>query len=316
MTLVLAGLVVAAIAAPHVLSLERARPATAATIWMAALALRALSAVFIALVAIIHLRATELFALVTHWCWHAVVPPLATHLGLNGHQLGDAASIAPFFALAASLVSVAYGVTRASRAIQCFVSGASIGRGPQDSVIVGGSHVLVAAAGIARPQVLVSAGALAALDDGELRAGLAHEEGHIARWHRFVLLLAELFRAWARFLPGTSRAMAELHFHLERDADDWAVRHADPLDLASAICKAAGGAPTAPVMALSGSAGRRRVELLLGPQTEPGGSAGGARLIAAAMVALTLLLATLLPAAASAGVHELRTDRSAHHCPA
>lgn len=313
MTLLLAAIVVGAIAAPHLLRLERARPSVAATIWLAALALRALSAVFVALFTIFYLRASEVFGLVTHWCWHAVIPVLATHLGLNGHELGNAATIAPSFALAASLVSVAYGLARATRAIGALIRRASIGRGPEDSLIVGGSEVLVAAAGLARPRVVVSAGALAAFDDGELRAGLAHERGHIVRRHRFVLLVAEFFRAGARFVPGTKRAMEELAFHLERDADAWATRQSDPLDLASAICKAAGAKPVGTSMALSGSGGSRRVEQLLSGQSGHDGRL--VRLLAAGMVALTLALLALLPAATWAGAQELRADRSVHHCP-
>jgi Zn-dependent protease with chaperone function len=315
MTLLLAAAVVCAIAAPHFLALDGARPGVAATIWLAALALRALSAVFVALFAIFYLPASEIFGLVTHWCWQAVIPVLATHLPLGGHELGNVATVVPSFALAASLVSVAYGLARASRAIRVFIRRSSIGRGPQDTVIVGGAEFLVAAAGLARPRVLVSAGALAALDEGELRAGLAHERGHIAHRHRFVLLVAEFFRAGARFLPGTRRAMDELSFHLERDADAWAMRRSDPLDLASAICKAAGVTPigcSIAVSALSGHGGRRRVEQLLSGQS--GRSSRLTRGLAAGMVGLTLALVALLPAVTWAGVHELRADRSVHHC--
>jgi Zn-dependent protease with chaperone function len=315
MTLLLAATVVCAIAAPHFLALDRARPSLAAIIWLAALAVRALSAVFVALFAIFYLPASEVFGLVTHWCWHAVIPVMATRLPLGGHELGDVATVAPSFALAASLVSVAYGLARASRAVRVFMRRSSIGRGPQDSVIVGGSEVLVAAAGLARPRVVVSAGALAALDDAELRAGLAHEHGHIAHRHRFVMLVAEFFRAGARFLPGTRRAMDELAFHLERDADTWAMRQSDPLDLASAICKAAGVTPVGTsiaLSALSGNGGRRRVEHVLSGQS--GRSSRLTRGLAAGMVGLTLALVALLPAVTSAGVHELRADRSVHHC--
>lgn len=313
MALLLAAVVAGAIATPHLLELDRARPAVAATIWLTALALRALSAVFVALFAIFYLRASEVFGLVTHWCWHAVIPFLATHLGLNGHELGNAATIAPSFALAVSLISVLYGLLRAWRAIRVLLRRTSIGQGPQDSVIVGGAEILVAAAGLTRPRIVVSAGALAALDDGELRAGLAHERGHIARHHRFVLLVAEFFRAGARFLPGTKRAMEELAFHLERDADAWAARHSDPLDLASAICKAAGVKPVGTTMALGGHAGRRRVEQLLNGSSDAHGRLAHA--LAATMLVLTLSLLALLPAATWAGVHELRHDRSAHYCP-
>ena len=57
---------------------------------------------------------------------------------------------------------------------------------------VADGELLVAAAGLRRPRVLVSAGALLALDDDELEASLEHERGHIARRHRYVLVVSEL----------------------------------------------------------------------------------------------------------------------------
>ncbi len=186
-----------AIALPHALRLERCEPATAATIWLAALALRALAAVYVAAFLVFFLPATALFDMFTHWCWHTVVPLLATHLGLNGHMFGDAATIAPSFVLAASAVSVAFGLARAARAVRALVQRGALGPGPQDSVIVGGADVMVAAAGIRRPRIVVSAGALTVLEDDELIASIDHERGHISRRHRFGLLFAELCRGWA-----------------------------------------------------------------------------------------------------------------------
>lgn len=219
MSAALTGLVLGAIALPHLLRLRRVEPMVAVTLWGSVLALRALTGVFIALWLVFFMPHSALFNAITHWCWEALIPLLATQLGLDGHQLGDAASIVPSFLLVASMLSVAFGVARAARSAQRLLNGHSLGAGPQDSVIVGGPEVVVAAAGIRRPQVIVTAGALIALDDDELAAGLEHERGHIARRHRFVMVFAELCRATARFLPGNHRAVSELTFHLERDAD-------------------------------------------------------------------------------------------------
>jgi len=207
---VLAGL---AIAAPHVLRLETAHPATAAAIWFAALSLRALVALFFAVFVVLYLPTTALFDLVTHWCWHAVLPVVTTHLGLSGHSIGDVALLAPMLGLAASLMSVSFGLWRATRTIRAWVRSTSIGPGPQHSVIVGEHDVVVAAAGFRRPKVIVSAGALTTFDDEELAASLAHERGHIAHRHRFVLASAEVCRSLARLLPGTRRAVGELGDH-------------------------------------------------------------------------------------------------------
>ena len=77
--------------------------------------------------------------------------------------------------------------------------------------------------GCGRPRIVISAGALVALDDAELLASLDHERGHIALRHRYLLVAGELARAVARFLPGTRAAARELVFSLERDADRYAL---------------------------------------------------------------------------------------------
>jgi Zn-dependent protease with chaperone function len=88
------------------------------------------------------------------------------------------------------------------------VAAHAVGLGPRNSLIVGGSDVLFAVAGLIQPRIVVSAGALASLDDDELAAGFDHEAGHIARRHRFVMLLALGLRALGRAVPGSGRASA------------------------------------------------------------------------------------------------------------
>lgn len=304
MSLAIALLAVIAIAVPHVLRLEGAHPATAAAIWLAALSLRALVALFLAVFVILYLPTTRVFDLVTHWCWHGVLPVVTTHLGLNGHSIGDIALLAPTLGLAASLISVSFALWRAARTIRRWVRRTAIGPGPQHSVIVGEQDVVVAAAGFRRPTVIVSAGALTAFDDEELAASLAHERGHIARRHRFVLASAAVCRSLARLLPGTGMALAELTFHVERDADRWAVeRRHEPTALASAICKAAQQrvCHSGALLPLGGGGVTRRVRQLLQSDGPP---ARKRRLdaLAVAMTALVVVLGLALPAAVMAGV--------------
>jgi len=318
MTLALAAAVLGALVAPHALRLDRVAPAIAATIWMAALVLRALTAVFCALFVVIYLPHTEFFAIVTHWCLHEVLPFLAVHLGLDGHRVGDLAILAPAFFLAASLLWVLFGVWRGARRVHQLLVREAIGRGPAQSLIVGGSEVFVAAAGLRRPAVLVSAGALTALDDEELAASLDHEQGHIARRHRFVLVAAETCRAVGRPLPGTRRAAQELAFHLERDADRYASERHGPLPLASAICKAA-TPPTLPIAAtaLAGGSVVRRVGLLTGdPPAVARQERAAAVALAAVLVTLVLGAAALLPAAAHAAYHGAAHSTDVDHCAA
>jgi len=166
----------------------------------------------------------------------------------------------------------------------------------------------------------VSAGALTALDDDELAAGLDHERGHIDRRHRFVIVLCELLRAVGRFVPGGGRALAEVHFHLERDADQFALaRQHDRLALASAICKAAMTPAAGPALShLGGSGVPERLRQLI---AEP--AQGGRRLArmalsgtAAVMVTLTLAALVAVPGTAIAGIKQaVEGSPQHHHCP-
>ncbi|MDQ3723040.1 MAG: M56 family metallopeptidase [Actinomycetota bacterium] len=318
MTLLAALLVGAAITAPHRLSLERAHPATAALIWLAAVCLRALVALFVVVFFVFYVPTTALFGAVTHWCWHTALPLMTSHLGLSGHSVADVALLAPVLALAVSLVSVSVGLWRAARSVSAWVRRTSIGPGPQESVIVGEHDIVVAAAGLRRPRVIVSAGALTSFDDEELAASLAHERGHIAHRHRFALVIAEVSRSLARLLPGTRRAVAELIFHLERDADRWAlVRSHDPIALASAICKAAQprGVARGALLTLSGGAVTRRVRQLL---EDTGAPCRRTRLdvLATGMVILVLGLSAALPSATLAGIAVAeQSGGTVRHCP-
>jgi hypothetical protein len=221
--------------------------------------------------------------------------PCAPHHQVAGHAVAAIGGLA----LAASLVWALARVAQAMLAVRRLVR-TPLGRGPEGSVIIGGDDVMLAAAGLARPTLVVSAGALARLDDAELAAAIAHERAHIRRRHRYVLLYAELCRVLGRPLPGTARAVRQLRFHIERDADRSAVRgRADRLALASAICKAATGARTrAGMAALGGDGTAARVRELLqdvGAVTGP----RGLRTIAVAVSGLAVAAALSLPSVVS-----------------
>jgi Zn-dependent protease with chaperone function len=298
--------------APHLLPQERVAAASGIALWTAVLFLRAILAMSLVVILVLFLPATQLFSLLTHWCLHAVVPFVAAHLGFDGHALGDAAVLVPGLVMAVSLVSVGFGLWRGTRAVRRWVQRSSLGPGPASSVIIRDSEVVVAAAGLREPRVVVSAGALLYLDDAELAAGLEHEWGHVRRRHRFISLSAELCRAISRLLPGGKRALAALRFHLERDADDYAVRRTgDPLALGSAICKAAQGGARGdgPAFAsLAGSGVPQRLRRLAQDRPPSDSRAGTwlARTLATLMVATALGLVAATPTLASAGLDQLR----------
>jgi Zn-dependent protease with chaperone function len=300
-----AVLVAAAIALPHRLRLERAPAGFASAIWLSALLLRALACLAAAVAVEVFVPTTGWLEPISDWCVKA------EGTVLSGHGAIDLVLALPALLLAGSLAAVIVGLYRASRRVQALLRERVLGSGPEGSVVVADGALLVAVAGLVRPRVVVSAGALVALDDEELLAALAHERGHIALRHRYVLVAGELARAVGRFLPGTRAAARELVFSLERDADRYALdRRHDPAVLASAICKAAGGATTPAALALGGGVVTRRARLLL----EGAAPAANLGLIALApvMVALVAAGAIALPFAAHAGYHE--SHRGLHHC--
>jgi Zn-dependent protease with chaperone function len=303
-----AAAIVAALAAPHLLDQSRLVPAAGIALWLGVLTLRAVVALTAAAITILFLPATELFRLLTHWCLHTVIPFFATHLGFDGHRLGDAAILVPSLVLALSALWAGFGVWSGARTVRRWLRRGSLGPGPRESVVVGGPDVVVAAAGLRDPRVVVSAGALIRLDDDELAAGLEHEWGHITRHHRFAAVVGQLLYGISRLLPGSSRALELLRFQLERDADEFAVRRTgDPLALASAISKAVtdtGAAEPTPALARLGGTGvPERLRLLLGeggvgPSSVGTTMARGLALLATVLaLALTFSAPSLAPAA-------------------
>ena len=316
MTLALAAVVVTGILLPHVLRLQRVPPATAIAVWLSGLALRALATLLGAIYVLYFLPRTGLFVELSHWC--AELPLLGHVRHAEGHAVADVALHLPGIALLASLLYVAIGASREVRAARRLVRQA-VGRGPRNSLILGGPQVTFAVAGLVHPQILVSAGALTALDEHELTAALDHEQAHIAHRHRFVMLLALGCRALGRAIPGCDRSVRELIFHLERDADRWALRrHDDRLALASVICKAAGDPALPRALGHLGAIGApERLRQLIEEPPRP--SAGRVRValraLATLMVLCTLVLGALVPAAAVAGAggHPHR-GHHLHHC--
>lgn len=296
--LIAIGLLAASV--PHRFVLRRSSPAAAAAICLAGLLLRGLIAALLATFVLLYLPATQTFAAFAGWCWHSILPVLPVHLSLNGHTLGDAATVFPIVALTASAASAAWAVMMAARTTQRVLKRRSLGPGPRDTILVGGAEVVVATAGLTRPRIILSAGALAHLDDEELAASVAHERGHVVRSHRFVLLVAQLACACASLLPGTNRIYSELRFQLERDADAYALaRRHDGLALASAICKAADSRPrTGVALTLSGGGQlERRIRELVDRPAHHVSRAGS--LMAGALLATVVALTFSISIAAA-----------------
>ncbi|MEV0645815.1 M56 family metallopeptidase [Phytomonospora sp. NPDC050363] len=123
------------------------------------------------------------------------------------------------------------------------------------------------------PRVVITSGALDALDDAELRAVLAHEDAHLRERHDLVALP---FAAWTRALPwfpGIRRARSAVDSLLEMVADDTAVHRCERNALASALARIAtiGGAATPDgAFASTGGTTLARVRRLLDPPERSG----------------------------------------------
>jgi hypothetical protein len=296
----------AGFALPHLVRLQRATPSTAAVIWLSALSLRAFVVVLAAAWLVLFFPATHTYGALTHWCWHHLLSTT-----VNGHDVGHVATLLPVMVGVVSLLSLSAGTTRLARALGRLASQSR--HGPGGSVVVGGRDVMVAVAGLRRPTVLVSAGAMLELDDEELDAALTHEHAHIARRHRYVLAYAELCHAFAQLVPGTRRALEELSFHLERDADRWALAHrVDRGALAAALAKAARRRhPRGFAMALGGARVQERVDEILG---EPVRGARRYTPLAIVMATLALGVAFALPPIVVEGVTVVRNAPAVVDC--
>ena len=147
-----------------------------------------------------------------------------------------------------------------------------------------------------QPTVILSTGALYALDGAELAAVLAHERAHISSGHHRLLALARIGRLVLPFLPLMRDADAQVARLVEMHADDAAARVSDPRSLATALVVLATGTSPAPALAAAATDSVLRIRRLLGPR-EPLGSAHRQLLrAAAAALALTPVLLALVPA--------------------
>ena len=295
---------------PHFLPTTRVAPFSGIALWTSVLFLRAVTVVSIAAALILVLPATGVFTAVTHWCLHGVVPYVSAHLGLDGHRVGEAALAAPVLIIAVSVLSTGFALVRASRAVGRWLRAHSVGPGPGASVLVGDSSVVVASAGIRTPRVVVSAGALLDLDDAELRAAIEHEWAHVQRRHAIWKLVGYTLWAFGRPLPGSRRALSNLGFELERDADRRAVmRTGDPLALAGAICKATErqglNRSLGLTAALASNGVVERVKLLVSADWRPTRWEGPVRIVAIVALLSALQISLASPELVGAGVDQL-----------
>ena len=147
-----------------------------------------------------------------------------------------------------------------------------------------------------RPTVIVTSGAVRALDSGQLAAVLAHERAHLAGGHHRLLAVARIGRRVLPFVPLLRDADVQVARLVEMHADDAALRGCDRRSLATALVALATAASPGPVLAAAATDSVQRIHRMLGP-AEPLGR-GRRRLLrgTAAAVALAPVALALAPA--------------------
>jgi hypothetical protein len=148
------------------------------------------------------------------------------------------------------------------------------------------------------PTVIVTTGAMAALNSGQLNAVLAHERAHLAGRHHALKAVARIGRQVLPFLPLLRAAEAQVARLAELHADDAAIRAAGARALATALVVLATPAQATPTPALAAAATDvlQRIHRILRP-AEPLGRLRRLQLrFTAAALVLVPVLVALTPA--------------------
>src|SRR6266852_916976 len=122
------------------------------------------------------------------------------------------------------------------------------------------------------PTVILTTGAMAALDPAQLGAVLAHERAHLAGRHHRLLAMARIGRQVLPFLPLIRDAEQQVARLVELHADDAATRACDPRLLATALVLLATAASPASALAAGATDSVQRIHRLLGPAKPLGGA--------------------------------------------
>lgn len=116
-----------------------------------------------------------------------------------------------------------------------------------------------------RRRIVLTTGALACLDDGQLDAVLAHERAHLSGRHHLVLTLAAALQHAFPVVGLFGLSVRQVAYLVEIAADDAAVRRAPRLTVASALLAVAVAGVPAGALGAGGSAAARRIQRLIDP---------------------------------------------------
>ena len=137
-----------------------------------------------------------------------------------------------------------------------------------------------------RSRLVLSMGALRALDPPQLAAVLAHERAHLRERHDLVVLPFVAWGATAPFVRGMVCAQVAVAALIEMRADDVAATRAEPAELAYALRTVGGAAPAAALSSFVDALDHRLDRITAPPPPLPVPLAALVRVAAVALVAL------------------------------
>jgi Zn-dependent protease with chaperone function len=146
------------------------------------------------------------------------------------------------------------------------------------------------------PTVVLTTGAVQALDADQLAAVLAHERAHLTGRHHRLIAMARIGRQVLPFVPLMRDADAQVATLAEMHADDAATRTCEPAPLATALVILAAGASPAPALAAAATDAVQRIQRMLGPAEPLGRTRRRLLRTTAAALALAPVLLALAPA--------------------
>ena len=190
------------------------------------------------------------------------------------------------------------------RQLQALTSALRGHQGSCDALVVDNSTVAAYCLPGHRKAIVVTTAAVAALDDDQLAAVLAHERAHLSGRHDLLLAVSDaLHGAFPRV-----RAFRDAHLAtaglVEMLADDIAARRNDRLAIATALVRLAEASAPAAALGAGGSTSLARVRRLIAP-ARPLGSAGAALTVLVAAALLAVPVAVVAAPAAMAAATDL-----------
>ena len=151
-------------------------------------------------------------------------------------------------------------------------------------------------------RIVLTTGAIDALDEGQLRAVLAHERAHLRGRHHLLVTLAGALNAAFPRVPAFRIACQQVTRLAELSADDAASAAAHRLSVAGALLSLGAGVPAA-ALGATGTADAARVRRLIDGPASISRIRAVSIAFTAAAVALVPLLVLAGPAASARGMN-------------